>query len=238
MPDHGISLHVAGDIEWGLCSGMIARFHYLGTFPDPRCMPLVYSVRLRGEWIGTLVYGRTESNRCYQGGLTYGSSEDVRMGKARFDRWEILSLARAWLNPVFQSGGSRCDPETVPGFRDRKGIFRSTLASTIVRMSIEAIRFDYLMMYPPCFIDEPYQIRVISSYCDTRIHRGVLYRTSGFALARTNRDGIETWSYDRVPALDPEQDSQVRSAARHHDRSKRKRAARGTPDIMRFFPFR
>lgn len=232
----GISLHVAGEIERGLCAGMIARFHYLGTFPDPRCMPLVYSVRLGDEWIGALVYGRSESNRCYQGGLTYGSGEDVRTGKARWDRWEVLSLARVWLNPAFQTGGSRCNPGTIPGFVDRKGVFRSTLASTAVRMSIEAIRFDYLTMFPPCFVDEPYQIRVISSYCDTRIHRGTLYRASGFELARTNRGGIETWCYDRVPPLGPEQDERVRSAAKHHDRSRRKRAARVAPDLMRFFP--
>jgi hypothetical protein len=237
MPDIDLRLDVAGPIEWGLCAGMIARFHYLGTFPDPRCMPLVYSVRLRGEWIGALVYGRSESNRCYQGELTYGSREDVRLGRAKWDRWEVLSLARVWLVPALQSGGDRCNPDTVPGFVDRKGIFRSTLASTVVGLSIERIRLDYLLMYPPCFLGEPYQIRVVSSYCDTRRHRGTLYRASGFALARTNRDGIETWCYDRVPPLDDTQDAEVRRASRHHDRSRRKRAARGAPDLMRYFPF-
>lgn len=233
----GLDLHVAGEIEWGLCAGMIARFHYLGTFPDPRCMPLVYSVRLRGEWIGTLVYGRSESNRCYQGELTYGSLADVRAGRAKWDRWEVLSLARVWLIPAVQTGGERCSPEEVPGFRDRKGVFRSTLASEVVGLSIDRVRLDYLLMYPPCFLAEPYQIRVISSYCDTRVHRGVLYRASGFRLGRANRAGVETWYYDRVPELDAAQDAEVRAASRHHDRSKRKRAARGAPDLLRYFPF-
>jgi hypothetical protein len=130
------------------------------------------------------------------------------------------------LSPVFQMGGIRCNPDEIPGFTDRKGVFRPTLASTVVRMSIEAIRFDYLMMYPPCFVNEPYQIQVVSSYCDTRVHRGVIYRASGFHLARTNRDGIETWCYERVPPLTPEQDEQIRQASKFHTRSRTKRNSR------------
>lgn len=231
FPSEGLRLDVAGYLEWSLCAGAITRFHYLRTFPDPRCMPLVYSVRLWGEWIGTLVYGRTESNRCYQGGLTYGGREDVKSGRAQYDRWEIVSLARVWLTPDVQTGGRLCMPEKIPGFIDRKGIFRSSLASYVVQCSIEAIRFDYLMMYPPCFIEEPYQIRVVSSYCDTRVHRGVIYRASGFRLVRTNREGIETWCYDRVPVLTVDQDTEVRAASRTKGRSQRKRVARGMTKV-------
>lgn len=237
MQTRDLDLRIAGPIEWGMCAGMIERFHYLHTFPDPRCMPLVYSVLLRGDWIGALVYGRSESNRCYRGELTYGSLADVAAGRARWDRWEVLSLARVWLLPSVQSGGERCRHGEIPGFRDRKGIFRSTLASDAVRLSLDRIRLDYLLMYPPCFLAEPYQIRVVSSYCDTRIHRGTLYRAAGFRLSRTNRAGIETWYYPDVAPLPPEWDAQVRSAARHHDRSRRKRAARGAPDLLRHLPF-
>lgn len=231
----GLRIIPAGPIEWSLCAGALVRFHYLHTFPDPRGMPLVYSVRLGEEWVGTLVYTRPESNRCYQGGLTYGSAADIAAGRAEYDRWEVLNLARVWLSPAFQTGGSRCDPDTVPGFFDRRGVFRSTLASTVVRESMNRIRLDYLLRYPPCFLEEPYQLKVVLSYCDTRVHRGVLYRSSGFTLARRNRDGIETWKSPDLPPLDEAADAEVRRASRTSSRSQRKRAARGlSPNGMLF----
>jgi len=49
------------------------------------------------------------------------------------------------------------------------------------------------LAYPPCFLEQPYQLRVCLSYCDTRVHQGTIYRASGFALARQNNQGIETW---------------------------------------------
>lgn len=237
MTDPDIRLDVAAELEWSLCAGAIQRFHYLRTFPDPRCLPLVYSVRLGGEWVGTLVFGRTESNRCYQGELTYGGPDEVASGRAKYDRWEILSLARVWLSPDVQAGGRLCAPGVVPGFRDRKGVFRSAFASHVVGLGIDAVRFDYLAMYPPCFVDEPYQIRVVSSYCDTRVHRSTLYRASGFRLSRANREGVETWYHDRMPPLDPDQDVRIRSFARQHPRSVRKRNARGKIFSPGSFPF-
>jgi hypothetical protein len=230
-----IALNVAVGVEWALDADVISRCHYLRTFPDPRCMPLVYSVRLDGEWIGTLVFGRPESNRCYQGELTYGSIADRGAGRARFDRWEVLNLARVWLTPEVQRGGRLCVPGIVPGFTDRCGVFRSTLASEVVQLAIRSIRLDYLLMYPPCFLAEPYQLRVILSYCDRRIHRGTLYSASGFALARTNRDHVETWYYDRLAPLDPEHDAQVRHASKYTDRSIRKRHARVRSNFQRIF---
>lgn len=231
MTDFGIQLNVASDLEWSLAAGAITRCHYLRTFPDPRGMPVVLSITLRGEWVGCLVFCRPESNRRYKGELTYGSKEDQISGRARFDRWEVLNLARVWLSPDVQAGGRLCHSGVVPGFTDRKGAFRTTFASTVVRMGIESIKYYYLMIYPPCFLLEPYQIRVVLSYCDTRVHRGVLYRASGFAPAGTNRDGVETWYFDRISPLDQDQDEDIRLASRRSDRSARKRHARGSIGI-------
>lgn len=224
---YGLELSVASGLEHALCAGAICQFHYLRTFPDPRGMPVVYSVRLRGRWVGTVCFGRPESNRCYKGGLTYGSIGDVAAGKARRDRWEVLNLSRVWLSPEVQHRGELCHPDFVPGFLDRKGVFRTTFASCVVRAAIHAIRVDYLLIYPPCFLEEPYQIRSVLSYCDTRVHRGVLYRAAGFSLSRTNRAGIETWFTDDVPTLSETEDARVRHASKHNDRSQKKRAARG-----------
>ena len=223
---HDLQLTVAHGIEWGMCAGTLAQFHYLHTFPDPRCMPMVYSVRLRKTWVGALVFGRPEASRCFRGGITYGGRADLAAGRCRYDRWEVLNLARVWLLPEIQSGGSAYSPELLPGFVDRKGAFRSSLASTVIHRAIEQVRVDYLLWYPPCFLAEPYQVRAVLSYCDTRVHRGTIYRASGFSLAGTNRAGVETWWTDCVNPLDADEDAQVREASRKHARSQKKRRDR------------
>lgn len=237
IPGLEISIAPAAGLEWALAAGAIERFHYLHTFPDPRGMPVVHSVRLQGEWVGCLVWCRPESNRRYKGVLTYGSQDDVAAGRARFDRWEILNLARVWFVPDVQAGGRLCQGDLIPGFTDRRGQFRSTFASAVVRLGIAAIRYDYLMVYPPCFPEQPYQIRCVLSYCDTRVHRGVLYRAAGFAPAGANQRCIETWYYDKVDPLEPYLDADVRYASRRSSRSIRKRHARGAIDLQRIFGF-
>ena len=39
------------------------------------------------------------------------------------------------------------------------------------------------------------------SYCDTRSHKGTIYRAAGFALSRTNERGIETYHSTAVAPL-------------------------------------
>jgi hypothetical protein len=63
-----------------------------------------------GERVGCLLFGRPEATACYTGGLTYGSQADVAAGRAAFDRWEIVNLARVWLHPDVQAGGPRFVP--------------------------------------------------------------------------------------------------------------------------------
>jgi hypothetical protein len=171
--------------------------------------------------IGCLIFNRTEATRCYSGALTYGSMNDVLDGRAKYSRWEILSLARVWLSPDVQVGG--CLYSELPGYRDRKGTWRSTLASTVIGMALERIVFDYLFTYPPVWIDQPYRIRVVTSYCDTRIHRGTIYRASGFRLVRTNKDGIETWMRLTRP-LSSFEDEQIGRLAQRALRSRMMRS--------------
>ena len=119
----------------------------------------------------------------------------------------------------------------LPGYTDRRGVWRSTLASTAIGLALERVGCDYLVRRPPVFIDEPYQIEYVLSYCDTRLHRGTIYAASGFELYRTNSDGIQTWRR-RIAPLTPEQDATVRRLAAQSQRSKRIRAARGVAAVQ------
>jgi hypothetical protein len=63
----------------------ITAEHYLHAPIDPRCRPLVYIAHHHATWgaaaaagpraIAILIFGRPEAQRCYTGGLTYGSQD-------------------------------------------------------------------------------------------------------------------------------------------------------------------
>lgn len=215
----------------------ITAEHYLHAPVDSRCRPLCYIAHHHATWgaaaaagpraIAILMFGRPEATRCYQGALTYGSLADVVDGRAQFDRWEILNLARVWVHPRFQKGGLYCSAEDgLPGYTDRRGMWRSTLASSLIGLALAQVGYDYLVQHPPVDCAYPYAIRAVLSYCDRRLHKGTIYRASGFTLARTNRNGIETYFTTAVGALSAEQDVDIRQRARTSQRSQRIRTER------------
>jgi hypothetical protein len=225
-----ISFHLATPAGLARAQATVTAQHYLHQPVDSRCSPLAYEVVLETAQsdyhAGVLIFGRPESTRCYDGKLTYGSLKDVETGRAEFDRWEVLNLARVWLHPSVQRGGAFYSPDLLPGYYDRRGDWRSTLASTVIEMALENVGFDYLSAHPPCFPNEPYQIEACLSYCDTTKHKGTIYRAAGFELARTNERGIETWYTPAVVPLTPYQNDQVLKLTSQSYRSRRHRAQR------------
>lgn len=216
----------AEDLAWA--QRQVTAHHYLHAPVDPRCSPVAYIVTLAhsGMRVGCLIFGRPEATRCYYSGLTYGSLADVQTGRAQYDRWEVLNLARVWLSPLVQEGGIWCRRGFVPGYTDRRGVWRSALASTVIRHALARVGYDYLAARPPVDCSFPYQVRAVLSYCDTRRHKGTIYRAAGFQLARTNAQGIETWATSAVAPLSAEQDRTVRELAEHSPRSQRIRGRR------------
>jgi hypothetical protein len=227
-----ITLHLATPTALARAQATVTQQHYLHTPVDSRCSPLAYEVVLQAGHsdyrAGYLIFGRPEATRCYDGKLTYGSLKDVETGRAQYDRWSILNLARVWLHPSVQRGGAFYSAELLPGYTDRRGVWRSTLASTVIELALARIGYDYLRTHPPCFPDEPYVIQAILSYCDTTQHKGTIYRAAGFELARTNARGIETWFSTAVAPLTPYENDQVLKLAGQSYRSRRHRAQRAS----------
>lgn len=226
-----IALHVADRAGTDWAQRQVTAHHYLRTPVDPRSRPLVYVVELRHpqilpQSIGCLIFGRPESTRCYAGRLTYGSQADVQAGRACFDRWCVLNLARVWLSPLVQEGGQWCRPSLLPGFIDRRGLWRSTLASHVIGLALARVGYDYLAAHPPVDCTYPYHIRAVLSYCDRRRHKGTIYRAAGFELARTNERQIETWYTTAVAPLSVEQDDDIRRLSEASQRSQRIRGRR------------
>lgn len=212
----------------------VTAHHYLHAPVDSRCSPLAYDVILDADTeiyrIGVLIFGRPEATRCYDGKLTYGSLKDLETGRAQYDRWEVLNLARVWLHPRAQQGGDLFERGDMPGFYDRRGQWRSTLASHVIELALSRVGYDYLLQYLPCFPDEPYAIRAVLSYCDTNIHKGTIYRAAGFDLARTNERGIETWYTPAVAPLGSYERAMIEKRAGQSYRSRRYRAARAAQE--------
>jgi hypothetical protein len=227
-----ISIEVASGVDLSWSRDQVERHHYLGKAPDPRSRPLAYVVRLDARPVGCLWFGRPESTRCYAGELTYGSLQDVTDGRARWDRWEVLCLSRVWLSPDVQTGGELCRPEIVPGFTDRRGVWRPAVASTVIRKALGRVGFDYLTVHPPVFPEQPYQIRVVMSYANTRLHSGTIYPASGFRLSRPVPGGVETWFTDKVATLTDDQDAAILEASRVSRRCRRIRARSEQPSLF------
>lgn len=207
----------------------VARHHYLRKPPDARSRPFCHAVTLAGELVGCLWWGRPEASCCYRGELTYGSREDVAAGRAEYDRWEVLNLSRVWFSPDVQPGGRLHGPAWLPGFHDRHTPRRSALASTVILVGLHVVGLDYLVAHPPVWVEQPYQIKAVLSYCDPALHKGTVYRAAGFRLARTNDAGLQTWFYDGVLPLLSRHDLQVREASEACPRARRLRRAARLP---------
>lgn len=213
---------------------VVAARHYLRKRVDARCSVEGYRIALGpgGVPAGYLLVGRPQATRCNG---WYGDVADVEAGRCPLTRWQVLNLARVWIDPEFQRGGrhhERSGAEKgsalLPGFTDRRGRFRSTLASEALRQLAARVGLDYLLRRPPVFPTEPYEIRDLISYCDTRLHRGVIYAAAGWERVRTgggDTGTIETWR-TALPPLTPEQHAAVLEASRTNARSIGYRARR------------
>lgn len=203
--------------------GIVAEHHYLRSSVLGRACPEAWSVDTEKlDYCGCLIVGRPQATRCLG---WYGSLEDLAAGRVEASRWQVLSLARVWLSPDVQRGGDYHDPEHLPGFTDRRGVWHSTLASTALRQLARRVGFEYLLARPPVFLEQPYEVRWLLSYCDTSKHRGTIYAAAGWELYRTNENGIQTWRTP-LPPLTAEQHAAVAEASAACPRARRFRAER------------
>lgn len=205
--NNSLSVELADKEGLAWAQEQVAQYHYLKSPIDVRCSPVAYLVLLGSERVGCLIFGRPEAARCNG---WYGSVEDVQSGRCPLTRWQILNLARAWLSPDIQQGGSFYVPNA---------------ATWAIAQALRRIVYDYLILRPVVWMEEPYEIREILSYCDTRIHHGTLYRAANFYLKRTNEHGIETY-VRATRRLTHAEHRAIEQASMHSQRSQKLRARR------------
>ena len=207
-----LSLQLADNRGLAWAQQMVCQHHYLHTPVDPRCSPVAYLVLRDSERVGCLIFGRPEATRAYG---WYGSVSDTHRSPddpryCPLTRWQILNLARVWLSPDIQHEGKHYIPNA---------------ATHIIAQSLQHIVFHYLMMRPPVWCEEPYELKQCLSYCNSAIHRGTIYQAANFQLVRTNERGIQTYARN-LRRLTHAEHAAIRNASRSDERARRLRAGR------------
>jgi len=118
-------------------------------------------------------------------------------------QWQVVDLCRIWIAPAIQFGGSLARPDLVPGFVDRKKVFRPTVASWVIGQILSRIQVDRVSLWPPVYLDQPYHIRLVISYHDPAYHKGFIYRetnaipmyTDGYGKPAPGSSGKFGWCY-------------------------------------------
>lgn len=120
---------------------MVVEHHYLHRRVDNRARPMAYVVYHGSRRVGLVMAGIPHATRC-RGWWGYPGLPT---------QWQVVDLNRIWLDPVVQTGGDLARPGLVPGFTDRKGVFRPTVASWVIGQVLGRIQKDRVSLWPPVF---------------------------------------------------------------------------------------
>lgn len=163
-----LSLTLGSRADLGWAQDVVVRHHYLHQPVDPRARPMVYTVVWKEMRIGLVMLGIPHATKC-AGWWGYPGLPT---------QWQVVDLCRIWLSPAIQAGGEWCTPEHVPGYHDRRGTWRPTVATWAIAQVLERVQADRVRLWPPVYPAQPYHIELAISYHDPQYHRGTIYRES------------------------------------------------------------
>lgn len=172
-----LRLGTKSDLRWAQAT--VAAHHYLHQRVNNLARPMTYVVELSGRRLGLVMVSNPHAP---MNGGWYGYPGQIT-------QWQVVDLCRIWFDPAIQLGGELARPGLVPGFTDRKGIFRPTVASWAIPQVLARVQADRVSLYPPVYPAEPYHIRLVISYCDPAYHKGLIYRLTGARPMYTDEQG-------------------------------------------------
>lgn len=179
--DHKLTIRLGTEDDLRWAQETVTKHHYLHQQVDPRARPMVYVIDVLdyGQRHGLIMLGIPHATKCgnwwgYPGLPT---------------QWQVVDLCRIWINPVHQCGGGWCEPGDVPGYIDRHGIFRPTVASWAIAEVLQRVQADRVRLWPPVYPEQPYHIELAISYHDPQYHKGTIYRESHAAPMYVDRTG-------------------------------------------------
>lgn len=165
------------DLRWA--QGIVTEHHYLHQPVHNQARPMVYVLNHDGRRVGLVMVGSHHVTR-HRGWWGYPGLPT---------QWQVVYLCRIWLSPQVQAGGELAMPGIIPGFVDRKGVFRSTVATWLIHEVLARVQEDRVSLWPPVYLDEPYHIRLVTSYSDPAYHKGTIYKLAGAEPMYTDKDG-------------------------------------------------
>jgi hypothetical protein len=147
-----IGLEVAGR-DW--LNIMATEHHYMHRPIHQRAVPFGWAVRFDGE-----LY---QSDGKPSGFIVFASIHYTRLaGEFGYPglptKWQVLSLSRLWLHDNLPRNS-----ETV-----------------VIAKALNLVQARWLEVHPPVNWNQPYQVRKIISYADTRFHQGTIYKAANF----------------------------------------------------------
>lgn len=174
-----ISLGDAADLAWA--QRTVTAMHYLHAPVDPRARPMAYIIRHEGVPVGLVMLGIPHAARC-RGWWGYPDT---------ITQWQVVDLCRIWISGYYQRGelGVYATPGIVPGFTDRRGQWRPTVATWAINEVLSRVQADRVRLWPPVYPSQPYHIRLAISYSDPRYHRGTIYRHANAEAMYLDRAG-------------------------------------------------
>lgn len=164
------------DLNWA--QYVAEHLHYLRRQVSPLAYPFAYAiVHSQSELVlGMLMLASPHFTKC-RGMFGYPGLPT---------KWQVLLLSRVWIDPIWQAqvvhypDGSR--ELSGPTVVDSKGRVHSLcIASCAIGQLLRQVNQDWLEHHPPRFLDQPYSLERIISYCDPQYgHTGVIYKAANF----------------------------------------------------------
>lgn len=174
-----VEICLGNDCDLAWAQSTVIAHHYLHAKVDPRARPMAYIIRLDGRRVGLVMAGIPHATR-NRGWWGYPGLPT---------QWQVVDLCRIWLDPSIQRGGECAQLGIVPGFVDRRGEFRPTVATWAIHGVLGRIQRDRVALWPPVYPEQPYHILLAVSYHDPKFHRGVIYREAGAEAMYRGGDG-------------------------------------------------
>jgi len=139
-------------------NAMATEYHYMHRPVHRRACPFGWAVEFDGE-----LY-QDDGIPC--GFIVFASVHFTRL-QDEFGypglptKWQVLSLSRLWLHDALPRNSESC----------------------VIAKALKRVQRRWLEIHPPRFLDEPYHVRKVISYADTRFHDGTIYRAANFREA-------------------------------------------------------